>query len=118
MRRWERVRWLRGEGHDVFYVAEVTSGATDTEVIQRARDDGRLLLTEDKDFGELVFRSAAVVPGLVLLRISPERHLVKWIRLEAAIQQFGHRLPGRYVVIEEGRFRSRPLVRSIRRQWR
>jgi len=50
------------------------------------------------------------VPGLVLLRLSPEKHLLNWNRLDAAICQFGARLFGRYVVIEEARFRSRPLL--------
>jgi predicted nuclease of predicted toxin-antitoxin system len=107
------VRRLRGAGHDVSYIAEMASGTTDVEIIRRAHNDGRLLLTEDKDFGELVFRSSETVPGLVLLRIRPERRLIKWIRLEAAVQQFGKGLLGRYLVIEDIRFRSRPLLRSI-----
>jgi predicted nuclease of predicted toxin-antitoxin system len=104
---------LRGAGHDVVYIAEVASGATDVEVIRRAHNEGRLLLTEDKDFGELVFRGRTAVPGLVLLRILSEGRPIKWMRLEAAVEQFGDRLLGRYVVIEEGRFRSRPLLKSI-----
>jgi predicted nuclease of predicted toxin-antitoxin system len=105
---------LRTAGHDAFYIADIASGATDGEVLRRASDDGRLLLTEDKDFGELVFRMKMTVPGLVLLRVTPEKHLLKWIRLESAIEEFGERLFGRYLVIEEGRFRSRPLLKSIR----
>jgi hypothetical protein len=73
-----------------------------------------VLLTEDKDFGELLFRSKLVVPGLVLLRLRPEQYSLKWVRLEAAVEQFGDRLFGRYVVIEEARFRSRPLLKEIR----
>src|SRR5438105_15395275 len=102
---------LRSAGHDVFYVAEIASGATDEQVIQRAHEDGRMPVTEDKDFGDLVFRLDMAAPGIVLLRVSPGEHLLKWTRLEAAIAQFGERLIGRYVVIEEGRFRSRPLRR-------
>ena len=100
---------LRGAGHNVIYMAETAAGATDTEVIRRARDEARLLLTEDKDFGELVFRSHEAVSGLVLMRINPARHFSKWTRLKAAIKQFGERLIGRYLVIEEARSRSRPL---------
>ena len=106
---------LRRAGHDAVYVAEIASDATDTEVLRRAHDDRRLLLTEDKDFGELVFRSEMAVPGLVLLRLSPKESLRKWTRLEAAVEQFGERLFGRYLVIEEAWFRSRPLLRSTRR---
>lgn len=105
---------LRGIGHDVSYMAEIASGATDAETLRRARDEGRLLLTEDKDFGDLVFRSKMTVPGVVLLRLDPEKHLFKWTRLTAAIEKFGENFVGRYVVIQETRFRSRPLPKSVR----
>lgn len=108
------VRRLRDAGHDVVYVAEVASGATDAQVLRRAQGESRLLLTEDKDFGDLVFRSHMAVPGLVLLRLDPETRLRKWTRLESAIERFGQRLFGRYLVIEEARFRSRPLLKSVR----
>jgi len=108
------VHRLRSAGHDAVYVAEIASGATDTEVLRQAHDDRRLLLTEDKDFGELVFRAQMSVPGLVLLRLGPEQPLRKWTRLEAAVERFGERLFGRYLVIEVTRFRSRPLLKSIR----
>jgi len=81
--------------------------------MQRAEAEARLLLTEDKGFGDLVSRSGMPVPGVVLLRVDPEKHLLKWRRLEAAIARFGERLFGRYLVIEETRFRSRPLLRSV-----
>jgi predicted nuclease of predicted toxin-antitoxin system len=87
------------------------SGASDTEVLRQAQEDGRLFLTEDKDFGELVFRFKRPVPGVVLLRIDPEKSQLKWARLESAIARFGEGLFGRYVVIEEARFRSRPLLK-------
>lgn len=105
------VNHLRGAGHDVSYVAEIPSGVTDTEVLRRAQDEGRLFLTEDKDFGELVFRFKRAVPGVVLLRIDPEKPALKWTRLGSAIARFGEGLFGRYVVIEAARFRSRPLLK-------
>ena len=108
------VSQLRDAGQDILYVAEVASGATDAEVLRRARNDSRLLRTEDKDFGELLFRLKLAVPGLVLLRLRPDQYLRKWARLEAAIGQFGDKLFGRYLVIEDTRFRSRPLLRSVR----
>jgi hypothetical protein len=74
-----------------------------------AERDARLLLTEDKDFGELVFRRGATVPGLVLVRIDPDRKLLIASRLETAIARSGSSLFGRYTVVEEARFRSRPL---------
>lgn len=100
---------LRQTGHDVTYMAEAAPRATDVEVLSRAEREHRLLLTEDKDFGDLVFRQARPVRGIVLIRIDPSRRLLKAVRLRAAIDRFGDTLFGRYTVIEDARFRSRPL---------
>ncbi|MCK1336282.1 DUF5615 family PIN-like protein [Bradyrhizobium sp. 38] len=103
------VRELRGAGHDVLYIAEFAASLSDVDVIALASQEGRLLLTADKDFGELVFRRGHAVPGLILLRIGPENGPLVKARLLEAIDQFGQGLFGRYVVIDEVRFRSRPL---------
>jgi predicted nuclease of predicted toxin-antitoxin system len=50
------VEALRGENHDVTYIAELAPGISDEEVLQLANERDALLLTTDKDFGELVFR--------------------------------------------------------------
>jgi predicted nuclease of predicted toxin-antitoxin system len=105
-RRWSRAcaRGARCHLHGGDSARRIRSRA-----IARAHHDGRLLLTEDKDFGELVFRWNWPVPGVVLLRIDPEKNLLKWVRLRAAIETFGERIYGRYTVVEATRFRSRPL---------
>jgi predicted nuclease of predicted toxin-antitoxin system len=100
---------LRELGHDVVFMAEVAPRATDTEVVSRAHGESRLLLTEDKDFGDLIFRQAMPAAGVILLRISPSQRLQKAPRLTAAIERFGGALFGRYTVIEESRFRWRAL---------
>lgn len=103
------VATLRSLGHDVLYVAELASGLSDADVIALAHREKRLLLTEDKDFGDLVFRRERMVPGVVLMRVAPENSLLKATRLTLAVERYGEGLFGRYVVIEEGRFRSRRL---------
>jgi len=50
------VDWLRDQKYDVMYVAESSSGITDEEVIRFANSETRILITNDKDFGELIFR--------------------------------------------------------------
>ena len=100
---------LRESGHDVVYMSDVAPRTADPEVLNRAEREKRLLLTEDKDFGDLVFRQARPAPGLVLVRIDPSRRSRKGPRLLAAIDRFGDTLFGRYTVIEDARFRSRPL---------
>jgi predicted nuclease of predicted toxin-antitoxin system len=101
---------LRAACHDVSYISEIASGLTDEDALRLAQEQQRVFLTEDKDFGELVFRFRLPVPGLVLLRIDPSRTALKWPRLHAVISQLGDRLLGRYVVVTETRLRSRSLT--------
>ncbi|CAL8973810.1 hypothetical protein RHODGE_RHODGE_02975 [Rhodoplanes serenus] len=109
------VEHLRAAHHDVLDIADHAPGASDAAVLALASGQGRLLLTEDKDFGDLVFRQRKEVPGLVLLRIEPARRLAKWPRLAVAIERLGDRMLGRYTVVDETRIRSRPLGGMDRR---
>ncbi len=61
---------LREAGYKVTYVAEISSGISDTEVLQQANQSEAILITSDKDFGELVFRRKLNNFGVVLLRLS------------------------------------------------
>ena len=65
-----------------------------------------MLLTEDKDFGDLAFREARPVPGIVLLRIDAVQRLRKGPRLLAAIERFGQALFAHYTVVESAAIRS------------
>ena len=105
------VSHLRAAGYDAVYMAEVAPRDSDAEVMARAQAEQRLLLTEDKDFGDLVFRRGQSVPGVVLLRLDPAMHALKRARLDAAIDRFGENLLGRYTTAEQARFRSRQLPR-------
>lgn len=100
---------LRADGHDVLYIGETAAGLSDVDVISLALRENRLLLTEDKDFGDLVFRRRRTVPGVVLMRIGPKTPVAKAARLAAAVERYGDGLLGRYTVIEDVRFRSRPM---------
>jgi predicted nuclease of predicted toxin-antitoxin system len=93
----------------VLYVIEHNAGLHDVDVVELAMQEGRLLLTEDKDFGDLVFRRGRAAPGIVLMRISSESPELKNERLMTAIDRYSDGLFGQYLVIEEARFRSRPL---------
>jgi predicted nuclease of predicted toxin-antitoxin system len=100
---------LRGDGHDVLYVKEVDPGAADDTVLQMAADQQRILLTEDKDFGELVVRLKLPAYGIVLLRINPADSAAKLARFRHLVQHHVQRLPGSFVVLSEKRARFRSL---------
>jgi predicted nuclease of predicted toxin-antitoxin system len=61
---------LRHDHHRVWYVAEMEPGIADDIVLELANREGAVLLTADKDFGELVFRQYRLTSGVVLLRLA------------------------------------------------
>ena len=61
---------LRKAGFDVVYILESHQGAEDDYILKLANKQERILLTQDKDFGELVFRLKNVHFGVVLIRLN------------------------------------------------
>ncbi|MEA2052875.1 MAG: DUF5615 family PIN-like protein [Euryarchaeota archaeon] len=68
---------LRQEHHEVLYVAELEPGITDDEVMNLANQENSLLLTADKDFGELIFRQGKITRGVILVRLAGLSPIVK-----------------------------------------
>lgn len=66
---WQIVERLRLDDHGVLYVVEMEPGIPDDEVLNLANNEGAILLTSDKDFGELVFRLRRIAAGVVLIRL-------------------------------------------------
>ena len=64
---------LRADGHDVDWIAELAPSIADVQVLERAVASGRVLLTDDKDFGELVILESRPHRGVVLLRLAGMR---------------------------------------------
>ena len=103
-------RQLRNSGHDVLTVVETFPSLEDGPILSAASAEHRILLTQDLDFGELVFRRHfPAVEGIVLLRMRLHSIDAVWQRLRAAIEKLGDSLLGQYVVVEENRIRCRAL---------
>jgi predicted nuclease of predicted toxin-antitoxin system len=100
---------LRAGGHDVLYVVETMSGAEDDAILSRAFCEHRVLLTEDKDFGELVYRLGRPARGIVLLRFEVSDRALKIPRLQDLLMREEDRLPGSFTVLEVDKIRVRPL---------
>ena len=94
----------------VLYVIERKPGATDDEVLLDAYNEGRILVTEDKDFGDLVYRLKKPARGIILIRIDVKERHMKWDRLKDLIENYEDRLPGYFVVLDTEKFRFRPLI--------
>lgn len=100
---------LRNDGHDIFYVAETMPGTIDEDVLHRAFVEDRILITEDKDFGELAVRLHLPARGVILLRFEIGEENLKLARIREVIRSAGNRFAGAFVVIEASKTRFRPL---------
>ena len=100
---------LRKDGHDVLYAMESMRGVTDEELLTRAFAENRILLTEDKDFGELVYRFRRPALGIVLLRFDVSDRAFKIPRLRVLLEEDAERMSGSFVVLEVDKIRFRPL---------
>ena len=98
-------KWLAVQGHDVFSVFDEARGIDDDEVLKRALDEARILITNDKDFGEKVYREDILHHGIIFLRLTNERYRNKIEVLEKLLHNYPDRLEGKFVVVTEDRVR-------------
>ena len=89
------VERLRLDGHAVEWIAEASPGETDEDVLRRAADGGTVLVTEDKDFGELVYRRGLSHAGVLLVRLEGLDNMVKAEVVSQVVRENADELPGR-----------------------
>ena len=101
---------LRAHGHDVVWIREDAPGIDDLEILSRATHESRILITFDKDFGELIFRSGLnATSGIILFRILPASPSVV---AQAVVTALESRTDwhGPFSVVDESRVRMTPLA--------
>lgn len=101
------VERLRQVGHTVWYVAEMDPGTSDQEVLGLANREGAVLLTADKDFGEMVYRQHLVHPGVILLRLAGLSPAAKALLVAEAINAHSSEFTHGFTVISHGAIRIR-----------
>lgn len=98
-------RWLRSQSHDVFSAFESARGASDTELLIQAAAEDRILVTNDRDFGDRIVRDGFPHAGVILLRLRDERPNQKIAALQPVLDQYLNRISGRFVVVTDGTIR-------------
>jgi predicted nuclease of predicted toxin-antitoxin system len=101
------VRLLRINGYDVLSIAESNSSLTDTAVLALAAKNKSLLLTEDKDFGELVFRLKMNHNGILLIRLINFSSTEKANLVLLTLKKHYAKLPHVFSVLDERKIRIR-----------
>ena len=105
------VERLRASGFDVVAISTVSQGASDNAALATAAHEQRILITKDRDFGELVIRQRLEVGGVVLLELERLSNQAEADLVLSIITANTDKLAGSLVVIEPGRARIRPLPR-------
>jgi predicted nuclease of predicted toxin-antitoxin system len=103
---------LRARGHDCLAVKESMRGAKDVEILARAQTENRIVVTQEKDFGELAYRHRLPADcGIILFRLSgtdpdaDDRRMVEVIESQTGWN-------GQFAVATSDRVRIRPLPQT------
>ena len=105
------VEHLRRDGNNVQYIPEMKHGISDDEVFDLANQKDMILLTCDKDFGELVFRQGRITQGIVLIRLAGLSQKTKGELVTSAINVHQEELRGAFTVITTSSVRIRQKIR-------
>lgn len=98
---------LRRDGHIVAWIAEVSPSVSDEDVLQQATAAASLLVTEDKDFGELVYRRGLAHAGVLLIRLEGLDNTAKAEVVSNAVRDNAADLPGAFTVVSANLVRLR-----------
>ena len=99
------VKALQTAGYDVMCVSDIMPRADDSEVIELAVREKRIVLTEDKDFGQLIYAYGHKIPGVVFLRFptSARRNIAEDV--VKVVNQQGKNLIGCFTTVQPGQIR-------------
>ncbi len=94
-------QWLREQGHEVFSVYEDQRGLSDDAILEKAYREKWIVLTNDKDFGEKVFRDQCPHHGIIILRLDDERATNKINVLKHLLFNHAQHLSDQFLVVTE-----------------
>lgn len=98
-------RWLREQKHEVFSVYEEARGMDDDDIMQKVFAENWILITNDKNFGEKVYRERWPHKGIVLLRLGDERAASKINAIRRLLKEYANQLANHFAVVTETRVR-------------
>lgn len=103
-------RWLVSQDLDVVAVRDLDPGMADLSILALAKAEHRLVITMDKDFGELIVRSGQLHAGVLLLRLDDADSQEKLRVIQQIFALHRELLTGNYCIYHRGRFRIRRLL--------
>jgi len=105
--------WLKSQGFITISIYDEFQGKKDFDILKMAFDKNFVIITNDKDFGEMVFKNNLPHKGIVLLRLSNERSSHKIEVLERLFSENILELPGSFTVVSEKTIR---IIRQLKKR--
>ena len=99
--------WLKGSGFDVLSVRDIDSHAKDSQILRLAVDQQRIVITMDKDFGELVYNNGMHHAGVLILRLEDADSDTKVEVTKKILSEYHDRIESHFCVFQGGRLRIR-----------
>ena len=96
---------LRDLSHEVFSVYEEARGMSDDDILDKANSENWILITNDKDFGEKVYRDKRPHHGVILLRLQDDRAVSKIDAIEKLLDGYEGRIANAFVVVTQTHIR-------------
>lgn len=103
-------KYLKEVGFDTKCIREINPRLKDNEIIDIAAKDERVIITMDKDFGELVFKSGKVHAGILLLRLENFNFHQKVQIVKTIMDNYSNKLENNFCVFHNGKLRVRKLA--------
>lgn len=103
------VQYLRKQGYDVLSVVEFHPSLDDADILQKAVQEQRIVITSDKDFGLLAFKEKLPAAGIILFRLYDQSAATKLRILPRILEEYKSKLYGNFMVVSEGKIRIRKL---------
>ncbi|HWB52813.1 MAG TPA: DUF5615 family PIN-like protein [Tepidisphaeraceae bacterium] len=105
----EMIAMIRDQGHDYLDSSAIPARMPDLEVLQMAAAQQRVMVTSDKDFGELVFVHRIACPGVILIRIGLAEEVDRIAHMRLVFPVVLSRLPGSMITVTVSGGRARPI---------
>ena len=103
------VEFLKKQGFDVLWIPDYDCKLKDDELLELANKEKRILITNDTDFGELIFLQNKISTGIVLIRVKGQYIHKKLRSLKKLLNLYSDKIKNHFVVISDKRIRIRPM---------
>ena len=103
------VEYLLGKRYDTKWIPDYNCEMPDEDLLHLANIENRIIITNDKDFGELIYLQKKISTGIILFRVKGQKAEEKVSLIKYLLENFGEKILNHYIVITEEKIRVIPM---------